>query len=104
MAWCCLIDFYQPDFSIEDLDVHPQQRLSDSSELLLRLRWLAIVSPQVHLSLAASGGIQPSGDLIKALLAGAHVGQVVSCVLRHGPAAVPMLIDGLRAWMREHEY
>lgn len=96
--------FYQPDFSIDELEVHPQLRLSDSSELLTRLRWLAIVSPHVGLSLAASGGIHTSTDLIKALLAGAHVGQVVSCVLRHGAAALPPILDGLRAWMREHEY
>lgn len=96
--------FYQPDFSIEDLDVHPQLRLSDSSELLLRLRWLAIVSPRTELGLAASGGIHTSTDLIKTLLAGAHTAQVVSTILRHGSAAVTTLLSGLEAWMREHEY
>jgi dihydroorotate dehydrogenase (fumarate) len=96
--------FYQPDFSIEDLDVHPQLRLSDSSELLLRLRWLAIISPHSGLSLAASGGIHTSTDLIKALLSGAHAAQVVSTILRHGSAAVATLLSGLEAWMREHEY
>jgi hypothetical protein len=37
--------FYQPDFNIEDLEVVPHLKLSDSSELLMRLRWLAIISP-----------------------------------------------------------
>ena len=96
--------FYQPDFSIEDLDVHPQLRLSDSSELLLRLRWLAIVSARSELSLAASGGVHTSSDFIKALLAGADVVQVVSSVLRHGACVLPTLLNGLQAWMREHEY
>lgn len=96
--------FYQPDFSIEDLDVHPQLRLSDSSELLLRLRWLAIVSPKTKLSLAASGGVHTSSDFIKALLAGANIVQVVSAVLRHGACTLPTLLNGLQAWMREHEY
>ena len=96
--------FYQPDFSIEDLDVHPQLRLSDSSDLLMRLRWLAIVSPRVDISVAASGGVHTSTDFIKSLLAGAHATQVVSTVLRHGSCAVSTLLEGLRAWMREHEY
>lgn len=96
--------FYQPDFSIEDLEVQPQLKLSDSSELLLRLRWLSIVSPHTRLSLAASGGVHTSTDLIKTLLAGAHSAQVVSTVLRHGAAAVNTLLTGLQAWMREHEY
>lgn len=96
--------FYQPDFSIEDLEVQPQLKLSDSSELLLRLRWLAIISPHTALSLAASGGVHTSTDLIKAILAGAHSAQVVSTILRHGAAAVSTLLSGLEAWMREHEY
>lgn len=96
--------FYQPDFSIEDLDVHPHLKLSDSSELLLRLRWLAIVSPNSRLGLACSGGVHTSSDFIKALLAGADVVQVVSTVLRHGACSIETLLTGLRAWMREHEY
>ena len=96
--------FYQPDFSIEDLDVHPQLKLSDSSELLLRLRWLSIISPRTGLDLAASGGVHTSTDLIKALLAGADIVQVVSTVLRHGACTLSTLLAGLQAWMREHEY
>lgn len=96
--------FYQPDFSIEELEVTPQLRLSDSSELLLRLRWLAIVSPHARLDLAASGGVHTSTDLIKTLLAGAHATQIVSSVLRHGAAVLPTLLNGLQSWMREHEY
>jgi dihydroorotate dehydrogenase (fumarate) len=42
--------FYQPDFNIEDLEVEPQLKLSDSSELLMRLRWLAIISPNFRKS------------------------------------------------------
>src|SRR5476649_2014369 len=40
--------FYQPDIDTEELVVQPQLRLSDPGELLLRLRWLAILSPQLR--------------------------------------------------------
>jgi dihydroorotate dehydrogenase (fumarate) len=96
--------FYQPDFNLEDLDVHAQLKLSDSSELLQRLRWLAIVSPHTRLSLAASGGVHTAQDLLKALLAGAHAVQVVSAVLRHGAIAVSTLLQGLETWMRDRDY
>ena len=33
--------FYQPDIDVDELEVVPSLQLSDSSELLLRLRWLA---------------------------------------------------------------
>ena len=96
--------FYQPDFDLDDLDVHPQIKLSDSSELLQRLRWLAIVSPHTRLSLAASGGVHTAQDFLKALLAGAHAVQVVSAILRHGPAVATTLLTGLETWMRDREY
>lgn len=96
--------FYQPDINIHDLDAIPHLRLSDSSELLLRLRWLAILSPHGSAALACSGGVHTPEDVIKALLAGADVVQLVSVLLRHGPPIVPVLLDGLRAWMQEHEY
>ena len=95
---------YQPDFNIRDLEAMPHLRLSDSSELLLRLRWLAILSPQLDATLACSGGVHTPEDLIKALLAGADGVQLVSVLLQHGPAVVGALLDGLRSWMTEYEY
>lgn len=96
--------FYQPDFDIEELEVQPQLKLSDSSELMLRLRWLAILSPNVKKSLGATGGVHTTEDVIKALLAGAHGVQLVSVLLKHGPRIISTLLTGLHDWMQEHGY
>lgn len=96
--------FYQPDFNIEELEAHSQLKLSEPGELLLRLRWLAVLSPQVRGSLAATGGVHTADDAIKAILAGADAVQLVSVLLRHGYRAVPALLSGIRTWMGEHEY
>jgi len=96
--------FYQPDFNIEDFEVVPALKLSDPSELLLRLRWLSILSPEVQGSLACSGGVHYAEDAIKAILAGAHAVQVVSSLLRQGPGHLGVLLQGLNAWMQEHGY
>ncbi len=96
--------FYQPDFNIEELEVSPQLKLSDPGDLLLRLRWLAILSPHLQTSLAASGGVHAAPDAIKAILAGAHAVQVVSALLKHGPSAIPIILSGLEAWMTEYGY
>ena len=96
--------FYQPDFDIETLEILPELRLSDSSELLLRLRWLAILSPQMQGSLVCSGGVHQAEDVVKALLAGAHSVQVVSALLIHGPGYLAALLRGLEAWMDAHGY
>jgi dihydroorotate dehydrogenase (fumarate) len=95
---------YQPDFDLEDLEARPLLRLSDSSELLLRLRWIAIVSPHLRGSLAATGGVHTAEDVIKAILAGAHAVQIVSALLKHGPRFLITLLDGLQEWMRERGY
>jgi dihydroorotate dehydrogenase (fumarate) len=54
--------------------------------------------------MAATGGVHDAHDVVKALLAGATITQVVSCLLQKGPEHVTALVDGLRYWMEEHEY
>lgn len=96
--------FYQPDIDPIALDVKRDLHLSDSSELLLRLRWLAVLSGQRNLSLAASGGVHTHMDAIKAIMAGAHGVQMVSALLKHGPARLREIIAGVKAFLEEHEY
>jgi dihydroorotate dehydrogenase (fumarate) len=96
--------FYQPDVDVDQLAVRPVLRPSDSGELLLRLRWLAILSPLVRGSLAAGGGVHTSGDAAKAFLTGAHAVQLVSVLLRHGPQVLITVRRGLESWMRGHGF
>ena len=96
--------FYQPDLDLERLEAAPKLQLSDSSELLLRLRWLAILSGSVDASLAVSGGVHTSQDALKAVMAGADAVQVVSALLRYGPAYLQVIREGMANWLEEHEY
>ncbi len=96
--------FYQPDFDLEALEVKPALRLSDSSELLLRLRWLAILSGRLNASLAVTGGVHTAEDALKAVMAGADVVQVVSALLKGGPERLRKLRQETALWLEEHEY
>jgi len=96
--------FYQPDIDTEELAATRTLHLSDSSELRLRLHWLAILSGRVRASLAATGGVHTALDVVKATMAGAHATQMVSALLRHGPAHLRTVLIDLRAWMQEHEW
>jgi dihydroorotate dehydrogenase (fumarate) len=96
--------FYQPDIDVEALEAVPSLHLSDSSELLLRLRWLAILSGKVRASLAVSGGVHTATDAIKAIMTGASAVQMVSALLNHGPEYVKVVRDAIVKWMEEHEY
>jgi dihydroorotate dehydrogenase (fumarate) len=96
--------FYQPDIDVEALEVDRRLRLSDSTELPLRLRWLAILSGRIDAALAVSGGVHSALDAVKAVMCGAHAVQMVSALLMHGPALLGEIRDGMAAWLEAHEY
>jgi dihydroorotate dehydrogenase (fumarate) len=96
--------FYQPDIDPDALDAVPRLHLSDSSELLLRLRWLAILSGRINASLGATGGVHSAIDAIKAVMSGAHAVQVVAALLTHGPAHLARLQREMSHWLEEREY
>jgi len=91
--------FYQADIDIKAMIPTIDVDLSTSSELLLRLHWLAILCGRVRSSLAVTGGVATPDDGIKAILAGADVVQMVSALLRHGPSHVQTMRLGLERWM-----
>ena len=95
--------FYQPDIDVGTMNVLPHVKLSTSDELLLRLRWVAILYGRVRSALAVTGGVATANDGIKAILAGADAVQVTSALLRNGPAYASVLRRGLEQWMERHE-
>ena len=96
--------FYQPDIDIEELEATHRLDLSNSTELRLRLRWAAILHGHLKADIAVSGGVHTMEDIIKAIMCGASVVQVVSCLLKYGPNHIASLISGLSRWLEEHDY
>jgi dihydroorotate dehydrogenase (fumarate) len=101
----CFNRFYQPDLDPDTREVIPCVDLSESWELRLPLRWIAILRPLLpDVSLAATTGISSGRDVAKALLVGADVAMMTSALLRHGPEHVARVESELQAWATEHEY
>jgi dihydroorotate dehydrogenase (fumarate) len=96
--------FYQADIDPEAREVVARLHLSTSQDLLLRVRWLAILSGHVRASLAASGGVHTGLDAVKAVMAGAHAVQMVSAVLQHGPGYLALVVKDLERWLEGHGY
>ena len=96
--------FYQPDLDIENLQIKRVVNLSNSSELLLRLRWLAILFGKVNAPLAVTGGVHTAVDAIKSIMAGASACQMVSALLQRGPTHLKVVREDLNRWLEEHEY
>jgi len=96
--------FYQPDIDVEQLEVRYSLDLSTSSELRLRLRWLAVLSAKLGLSLGCTGGVHSATDAIKAVMAGAHAVQAVSAILQNGPTWLSQTRDEMALWLESREY
>jgi dihydroorotate dehydrogenase (fumarate) len=96
--------FLQPDIDLETLDTNPKLLLSDPYELLLPLRWTAILHGRLNASLAITSGIHDAHSMAKALLAGADVGMIASTIYQDGLDQVGRILRGLQEWMKEKEY
>jgi dihydroorotate dehydrogenase (fumarate) len=96
--------FYQPDIDPDRREVSLRLNLSDSSELALRLRWIAILSGRVKASLVLTGGVHEPLDAVKAVMAGADGVQIVSALLQHGPRYLTHIRTEFERWGDEHGY
>jgi dihydroorotate dehydrogenase (fumarate) len=96
--------FYESDIDVRELEVTRTLHLSDSSELLLRLRGIAALAPRVKGSLAVTGGVHTALDVVKSTMAGAHVTQMVSALLKNGPGYLREVRRDLEEWMEENEW
>lgn len=96
--------FYQPDIDLDTLCTVEQLHLSYPDEVLLRVRWIAILRGQASLTLAGTGGVHSYQEAIKLLLAGADVVHLASCLLQHGPSHLAQILEDLVRWMTEKEY
>lgn len=96
--------FYQPDINLEKLEVEPALSLSDSDEIRLPLRWIAVLRNQLQISLGATSGVHTAQDVLKLTMAGADVTFMTSALLKYGPKHITKLKQELIQWMEEHEY
>lgn len=96
--------FLQPDIDLEQLAVVPHLALSTSHDLLLPLRWIALLYGRIQADFALTSGVHQVQDVVRAIMAGAHVAMLASALLIHGPTHLTHLQAGLARWMEEHEY
>jgi dihydroorotate dehydrogenase (fumarate) len=96
--------FYQPDLDLEQLEVTSALRLSDSTELRLPLRWVALLHGRVPADFAITSGIHDYLDALKALMAGARVTMLASALLEHGPGHLREIRQTMTRWLEERDY
>jgi len=96
--------FYQPDINLETLEVEPNVLLSTPMAMRLPLRWIGMLYGRVNADLAATSGIYSETDVIKMVMAGAKVTQMLSCLLKFGIGHITEVINQVVYWMEVNEY
>jgi len=96
--------FLQPDIDLEELVTTTKLVLSTPHELLLPLRWVAILHGRLSASLAVTSGIHDAQGMLKALLAGADAGMIASVLYQKGFGRIGTILKDMSAWMDEKEY
>lgn len=96
--------FFGPEVDLDALEVTPTLVLSTNAELPLPLRWIAVLYGRIQADIAATSGVHEPHDALKALMVGASVVQVASCLLKAGPGHLKNLVHGVSRWLEAHEY
>jgi dihydroorotate dehydrogenase (fumarate) len=96
--------FYQPDISLETLEVQTHVNLSTSQEMRLPLRWLAILHGRIKADLAATTGIHTAEDALKMLMVGADVTMLCTVLMSKGLGVIREIETGMSRWLSEHDY
>lgn len=96
--------FYQPDFDINKLSLVHSIHFSEADEIKLPLQWIALLYGKVHISLAATTGVQSAIEVIKYILAGADVTMTASALYKNGIGYLKTMSSELMAWMLTKEF
>lgn len=96
--------FLQPDIRLDTLDTRPHLVLSTEFELLLPLRWIAVLYGRMNASLALTSGVHSSQGAIKAVLAGADVVMLASALYKQGLGCMGAMTEQMKLWMEENDY
>lgn len=96
--------FFQPEIDIEKEEYYYPWELSNPKDHMLTLRAAGLLYGNLNGSICASRGIYDGADVIKMILAGADVVQMVSTIYRNHPSVVSDILMDINRWMDEKGY
>jgi dihydroorotate dehydrogenase (fumarate) len=96
--------FFQPEIDIEKEEYYYPWELSNPKDHMLTLRAAGLLYGNLDGSICASRGIYDGADVIKMILAGADVVQIVSTIYRNHPSVVSDILMDINRWMDEKGY
>lgn len=95
---------FQPDIDIETEEPHFPYNLSNREDNRLPLRFAGLLYGNTNASICSNSGILSGGDVIRMILAGADVVQVVSVMYLNQIEVIDVLVKEIRRWMDSKGY
>ncbi len=96
--------FFQPEIDIQEELFHYPWELTNAQDHQLALRYAGLLHGNIDAGICASRGIQNAEDVIRLLLAGADVVQIVSAIYKYQPGHIAKMLEELSAWMDQKGY
>ncbi len=96
--------FFQPEIDIDNETFQFPWELTQARDHHLSLRYVGLLHGNIESSVCASRGIYTAEDVIRLVLAGADVVQVVSTIYKNHPAYVGTILTEVQAWMDKKGY
>ena len=96
--------FFQPDIDIEHEVFHFPWELTQPRDIQLSIRYAGLIHGNIEGSICGSRGIYSAEDVIRLLLAGVDVVQMVSVIYKNELSFVTTMLRDIEAWMDKKGY
>lgn len=96
--------FFQPEIDVENEIFHFPWELTQPRDHQLALRYAGLLHGNIEGSICASRGIYTAEDVIRMILSGADVVQIVSTIYKNQPSVVTTILSGMNDWMDKKGY
>jgi dihydroorotate dehydrogenase (fumarate) len=96
--------FFQPDIDINTEEFYFPWELTSEKDRMLSLRYAGLLYGNLDGDICSSRGIYTAEDVVRNVLAGANVVQIVSTVYKNQPEVIPQILDGISKWMDGKKY
>ena len=95
---------FQPDIDPGEQNMYSPFNLSQVGDYRLPLRYAGLLYKQINGDICSNTGIFTGDDMIKVILAGAQVGQVVSTIYKNKIPHITSILNEIEQWMESNNY
>jgi dihydroorotate dehydrogenase (fumarate) len=95
---------FQPDIDLETQKLYSPFNLSQAGDYRLPLRYAGLLYKKIKGDICSNTGIMSAEDVVRVILAGAQVAQIVSTVYKNKIPYISTMLSDLEAWMERNNY